>query len=136
MAIQAGSDNTSITMSLALYFLLAEPRYYKQVQAELDKAFPNPTGPLPVNELMALPLLNAAINETLRFSSPYFIPRIVPDGGAVIDGKYLPPGTIVALAAYSQQTSAENFYPDPQVRACLSFPSIPYPQAEMSARLL
>ncbi|TFK91279.1 cytochrome P450 [Polyporus arcularius HHB13444] len=114
VAIQAGSDNTSITMSLSLYFLLAEPRYYKKLQAELDKAFPNPTGPLPVNELMALPLLNAAINETLRFSSPYFIPRIVPDGGAVIEGKYIPAKTIVALAAYSQQTSAENFYPDPQ----------------------
>ncbi|TFK91285.1 cytochrome P450 [Polyporus arcularius HHB13444] len=115
VAIQAGSDNTSITMSLSLYFLLAEPRYYDQLQTELDKAFPNPTGPLPVNDLMALPLLNAAINETLRFSSPYFIPRVVPEGGSTIDGKYIPPGTIVALAAYSQQTSAENFYPDPQV---------------------
>lgn len=101
-------------MSLVLYFLLAERRYYRAVQQELDKAFPNRTGPLPVNDLMALPLLNAAINETLRFSSPYFLPRIVPQGGTVIDGKYIPEHTIVALAAYSQQTSSANFFPDPK----------------------
>ncbi len=110
-----GSDNTALTMTLILYFLLAEPRYYREIQQELDEAFPSATGPLPVNDLAVLPMLNAAINETLRFSSPYFLPRVVPRGGTVIDGKFIPEQTVVALAAYSQQTSADNFYPDPKV---------------------
>ncbi|KAI0788198.1 cytochrome P450 [Fomes fomentarius] len=115
VAMQAGSDNTALTMTLILYFLLAEPRYYRAIQQELDEAFPSATGPLPVNDLAVLPMLNAAINETLRFSSPYFLPRVVPRGGTVIDGKFIPEQTVVALAAYSQQTSADNFYPDPKV---------------------
>ncbi|KAI0763298.1 cytochrome P450, partial [Trametes elegans] len=113
VAIQAGSDNTSITISLVLFFILAERRYYKQLRSELDKAFSNPLGDLPASDLANLPFLNAVIHETLRFSSPYFLPRIVPEGGALIDGKFIPESTVVALAAYSQQVSPDNFYPEP-----------------------
>ncbi|KAI0648784.1 cytochrome P450 [Trametes meyenii] len=113
VAIQAGSDNTSITMSLVLFFMLAEPRYYQRLRAELEQTFANPLGPLPASDLATLPFLNAVIHETLRFSSPYFVPRVVPKGGAAIDGRFIPEGTIVALAAYSQQTSPDNFFPDP-----------------------
>ena len=64
--------------------------------------------------------LNGVIKETLRLASPYFNPRIIPSGGSVVDGKYIPEGTIVALAAHSQQTSPDNFFPSPQVRTAPS----------------
>ena len=110
-----GADNTSITIAIAVYFLLTYPKYYAQLLKELSTAFPNPTGPLPFAELTALPFLNAVINETLRLASPYFQPRQVPKGGSYIDGKYLAEGTVVAFAAHSQQTSPDNFFPSPLV---------------------
>ncbi|KAI0046870.1 cytochrome P450 [Auriscalpium vulgare] len=113
IAIQAGSDNTSITMGLAFYFMLSEPDTLDTLRSELEKAFPDPTGALPPAELAALPYLNAVVNEALRLGSPFFVPRIVPSGGITIDGRFIPEDSIVAIAAYSQQTSSDNFFPDP-----------------------
>ncbi|KAL4262103.1 cytochrome P450 family protein [Pleurotus pulmonarius] len=116
VAIQGGSDNTSTTMALAFYFILSAPReyaYYTRLQAELDAAFPDPLGPLSLESLSALPFLNAVLNEALRLGSPFYLPRVVPPGGAIIEGKHLPENVQVAIAAYSQQTSPENFWPEP-----------------------
>ncbi|KDR66920.1 hypothetical protein GALMADRAFT_106087 [Galerina marginata CBS 339.88] len=116
VAMQGGSDNTSTTMCLAFYYMLAsnlEYGYYDQLQKEVDGAFPDPSGPLDWEILANLPFLNATINEALRLASPYYLPRIIPKGGVVIDGDYIPEGVNVAIAAYSQQTSEDNFYPQP-----------------------
>lgn len=113
VAIQGGSDNTSITMTLATYFIVTQPHTLAALRAELAAAFPDPTGPLPDDRLSALPLLDACIHEALRLGSPYFLPRVVPAPGAHVAGAFLPPGAIVANAAYSQQVSPDNFAPDP-----------------------
>ncbi|GJE88926.1 cytochrome P450 [Phanerochaete sordida] len=113
VAIQGGSDNTSITMTLAAYFITTQQKYFQLLRTELETMFTDPIGPLPDSSLSQLPLLDAIIHEALRLGSPYFLPRVVPDGGAVLDGHFLPAGTVVANAAYSQQTSPDNFYPDP-----------------------
>ena len=102
-------------MALAIFFLVSEPRYYKTLREELDQAFPDPLGHLPASKLATLQYLEAVINEALRLGSPFFLPRVVPKGGANIDGMFIPEGTIVALAAYSQQTSPDNFFPEPEV---------------------
>ncbi|KAI0706342.1 cytochrome P450 [Earliella scabrosa] len=114
IAIVGGSDNLSAITVLALYFLLTNPPYYQRLREELEAAFPDPTGSLPANELAALPFLNGVINEALRFGTPFFLPRIAPRGGAVLDDHFIPESTIVAFAAYSQQMSADNFFPDPR----------------------
>ncbi|KAI0046882.1 cytochrome P450 [Auriscalpium vulgare] len=113
VAIQGGSDNTSITMGLAFYFMLSEPGTFDALRSELEKAFPDPTGSLPPAELAGLPYLNAVVNEALRLGSPYFLPRVAPAGGMTIDDRFIPEDTVVAIAAYSQQTSPDNFFPDP-----------------------
>ncbi|RDX42351.1 cytochrome P450 [Lentinus brumalis] len=113
IAIVGGSDNIAVMTTLALYFLLAHPDYYQRLREELDAAFPDPTGSLPANDLAALSLLNGVINEALRLGTPFFLPRIVPKGGALLDNRFIPEDTIVALAAYSQQLSADNFFPEP-----------------------
>ncbi|KAJ7583448.1 cytochrome P450 [Mycena floridula] len=113
IAIQGGSDNTATTMALAIYFILAYPSMYKRLQAELEQVFPESISPLDRSLFHRVPLLDAVLNETLRLGSPFFLPRVVPAGGVSIDGNFIPGNMTVALAAYTQQISAENFFPDP-----------------------
>ncbi|KAI0759687.1 cytochrome P450 [Trametes elegans] len=113
IAILAASENTTITLSLACYFLTAEPQYCKQLRHALDHAFPDPLGPLPASVLAAIPLLDGVLNEALRLGSLFFLPRITPPDGVHVDGRFIPGETVVALAAYTQQTSPDNFFPQP-----------------------
>ncbi|KIJ54456.1 hypothetical protein M422DRAFT_58037 [Sphaerobolus stellatus SS14] len=113
VAIQGGSDNIATILALALYFITAQPHYYQYLRAELDQVVSGSIGDLDIKVLSELPLLNGIINETLRLGSPFFLPRVVPAEGAAIGTEVLPGGTIVAFAAYSQQTSPDNFYPEP-----------------------
>ncbi|KAI1783613.1 cytochrome P450 [Ganoderma leucocontextum] len=114
VAIIGGSDSTSITLTFAIYFLLTNPEYYDRLRKELDGAFPDPTCSLSLKKLADLVFLDGVINETLRLAPfPSFHPRIVPRGGAVVDGKCIPEGTVFALAAHSQQIGPANFSPFP-----------------------
>lgn len=65
--------------------------------------------------LASLPFLNGVINEALRLGTPFFLPREIPVDGAVIEGSFIPAGTVVSLATYSQHHSSENFSPHPLV---------------------
>ena len=49
-----GSDNTSITVTLTIYFLLSNPEYYRSLKKELEGAFPDATSPLSLNMLAEL----------------------------------------------------------------------------------
>ncbi|KAJ3018977.1 hypothetical protein NUW54_g201 [Trametes sanguinea] len=114
VAIIGGSDNTSITTSLAIFYLLTHPEYYRRLRSEVDEAFPDSMASFQTEELAALPFLNGVINETLRLASPYYNPRVIPDGGVSLDGRFIPGGSIAAISAHSVQTSADNFYPAPK----------------------
>lgn len=103
-----------------MYFMMAEPKYLALLRRELEQVFPDPSGPLPDEKLAQMPLLDAVLKESLRLGSPYFMPREVPAGGATIDGQFVPEGTVVAQAAYSQQIDPDNFYPEPLVSSCLA----------------
>ncbi|RDB27043.1 hypothetical protein Hypma_005048 [Hypsizygus marmoreus] len=113
VAIQAGSDNTATILGLAFFFILSDPQVYQKIQAELDAQFPDPKESPDLEKLAEIPYLNAVVHETLRLGTPFFLPRIVPSDGVNIDGVQIPKGSIVALAAYTQQTSEEIFGPDP-----------------------
>ncbi len=103
--------------------MITVPECYQRLRTELDEVFPDPLGWLNPSVLGSLPYLGAVVDETLRLGSPFFLPRVVPSGGASIDGNHIPEGTIVALAAYSQQISPDNFFPEPlvsiSIRICL-----------------
>ncbi|KAJ7767962.1 cytochrome P450 [Mycena maculata] len=112
VAVQGGNDNPGSQLIMAMFFLIAHQPVLRTLQAKLDAAFPDPTETLDARAL-AIPYLDAVINETFRLSSPWFLPRVVPPGGVCVNGRSIPKGTIVALASYSQHVSEENFFPDP-----------------------
>ncbi|OCH88959.1 cytochrome P450, partial [Obba rivulosa] len=43
------------------------------------------------------------------------LPRVIPKGGMMIDGEFVPEDTIIAVNPWAQMQSEENFYPDPQI---------------------
>ncbi|OCH95943.1 cytochrome P450 [Obba rivulosa] len=114
-AIQAGSDTTAGVLIYLFYFLLTEKDAYNRLREELDNAFPDPDAPLDLATLDSLPYLNAVLDESLRLGTPFpGLPRVAPQGGAMVDGVYIPEDTIVGVPAYTQQTSPDNFWPAPK----------------------
>ncbi|EMD41365.1 hypothetical protein CERSUDRAFT_89930 [Gelatoporia subvermispora B] len=97
-AIQAGSDTTSGVLTFAFYHLLKHKSAYNRLQSELDDAFPNPIDSLDLEVLTKLPYLNAVVDESCRLGTPFpGLPRVVPEGGSMIDGEFIPSGTIIAV---------------------------------------
>ncbi|KAJ7480402.1 cytochrome P450 [Mycena galericulata] len=113
VAVQGGADNLSSQLIMAVFLLVTHQQVLHTLQAELDAICPDPTEPLDAKALAGVPYLDAVINETFRFSSPWFLPRVVPNGGVTIDNRSIPEGTIVAVAHYSQHLSETHFSPDP-----------------------
>ncbi|KAI0333961.1 cytochrome P450 [Cubamyces sp. BRFM 1775] len=62
-----------------------------------------------------LPYLDALVKEGLRVynPAPVSLPRHVPDGGRVIDGVWLPAGTIVSCQAHTLHRYDTRVFPDP-----------------------
>ncbi|KAL3953499.1 hypothetical protein ACCO45_011455 [Purpureocillium lilacinum] len=62
-----------------------------------------------------LPFLDAVLNEALRCfpAIPMSLPRLVPQGGRMVDGVWLPEGTIVSCQAYSVHRINEDVFPEP-----------------------
>ncbi|KAF5717057.1 cytochrome P450 monooxygenase 4ac1 [Fusarium globosum] len=62
-----------------------------------------------------LEYLEAVVKEGLRVfpSIPMSLPRCVPEGGATVDGHWLPGGTIVSCQPYSMHRMDEGVFPRP-----------------------
>lgn len=110
-----GSDNTAVILTLAIFFLIAQPRYFQRLRDELNRHSTKMDEPLDHNELGKVAFLDAIINETLRLGTMFFLPRVVQKNGIRVGETFIPEGTTIALAAYSQHISPDNFSPDPLV---------------------
>ncbi|KAJ6194680.1 cytochrome P450, partial [Bipolaris maydis] len=100
--IVGGSDTTSSTITNFIDFVSRDPALQKELQAELDKAFPgrqNGDWVAPDDVVQHLPLLVATLREVLRIrpTSATGLERIVPEGGRTIAGVFFPAGTIVSV---------------------------------------
>ncbi|KAI0667857.1 cytochrome P450 [Trametes maxima] len=113
IAILAAAENTAITLAITCFYLVESPQYLRKLREELECAFPDPLGALSPASLANIAFLDCVLYEALRLGVFFFLPRIIPPGGTVLDGRFVPAGTTVALAGYSQQRSADNFFPEP-----------------------
>ncbi|KAF4554825.1 Cytochrome P450-like protein 8 [Elsinoe fawcettii] len=100
----AGSDTTSITLTAILYHILKNPVVYKTVQEEIDSAVAEGrvSNPVTFKEAQALPYLQAVIKEGIRVhpATGWTMPRVVPKGGGVFGGHFLPEGAVVGVNAW------------------------------------
>ncbi|KAJ9138718.1 Cytochrome P450 [Pleurostoma richardsiae] len=96
----AGTDTTSYALSYSTYYLLTHPDKMEKLREELRQVPRNAKGLLEYRDVCHLPYLSAVIKESLRAGTPIpgNLPRVVPEGGAYVDGKFIPPGAIVQSA--------------------------------------
>lgn len=102
----AGIDTTGDALCFIMYQLSlpesyhAQEIYFRELSKNQDK---------PLDDLV---YLDAIVREGLRCFPPIPMsqPRFVPPGGRVIDGYFIPEGTIVSCQAYSVHRLNEDVY--------------------------
>ena len=89
--ILAGSETTSSMLSGCTYHLLQNPDIYRRLVSEIRGSF-NDALDIQVSSVSKLSYLNAVISESMRIYPPIpaMLPRLVPKGGAMVNGKYVP----------------------------------------------
>jgi cytochrome P450 len=89
--ILAGSETTASVLSGFTYYILTNPNAHQRLLDEIRGAFES-YDEINSQSVSQLTYLNAALEETLRVFPPVpgATPRIVPKGGAVIDGEFVP----------------------------------------------
>ncbi|KAF4332153.1 cytochrome p450 [Fusarium beomiforme] len=107
----AGSDTTAFTLTTALYHILRLPEVEKTLIESLDEVFEKSQAIPSLVQLEQVKYLRACVNEALRVAMavPGMLPRIVPRRAQpfVVDGKVVPPGTLVGMSAYTMNTNPQ-----------------------------
>jgi hypothetical protein len=121
--LEAARVGVGTALTYIFHEITTRPAIQSALREELltlDPPFAHPAGPAcaiataTLRALDALPLLDAVITETLRLRNPVLIParRVVPAGGAVVDGFFLPAGTEVSASTHTLHMNRDAF-PDP-----------------------
>jgi cytochrome P450 len=99
-----------VTLTYLVWAVLKRP----QLQAALEEEVAALSPELLPEELQRAPLLNSIIDEALRLygAAPGLLPRTVPEGGATLEGHFVPAGTTVTTQAYTLHRDPEIF-PNP-----------------------
>ncbi|UKZ82890.1 hypothetical protein TrVFT333_010690 [Trichoderma virens FT-333] len=108
--ISAGTDTTATALVGWTYFICTHPNVYKRLTAEIRDAF-MANDDIKWEKVKNLRYLDATLNEALRLfpPSPASQQRVVPPGGAIIAGYYVPAGTTVAVPPWVSTHSHVNF---------------------------
>ncbi|KAI0634230.1 cytochrome P450 [Trametes polyzona] len=115
-AIIAATETVSSMTSLVFFFILSSPTWHRALCTELLQTYTAhaPLSAASLDTLDDLPVLTAVINEAFRLGAIFAgLNRLVPKGGATIDGHHFPAGTVVSVPIYAQHLSESNFGEDP-----------------------
>ncbi|KAL4878977.1 cytochrome P450 [Aspergillus karnatakaensis] len=108
----AGSETTATALTGTMNYLVNYNRgSLRRLEEEIRGAFTSLES-ITLDALRDLPFLNAVIHEGLRLCPPvpWVLPRIVPEGGSRICGRWIPGGTPVSIQAYTLNRSPTLFH--------------------------
>lgn len=116
--VAAGSDTTAISLSAIMWHLLSYPETLQKLRDELDeftaqgRCSPSPT----FNETQEMPYFQAVMKEALRMHPATGLPmwRVVPEGGAEIQGRFMSEGTVVGVNTWVAHYD-EDIFPDAKI---------------------
>ncbi|KAI1377472.1 cytochrome P450 [Hypoxylon crocopeplum] len=108
--IGAGSETTATLLSGLTYLFLKNPQVLQKLTRDVRESFKD-ANEITVTSVNQCRYLLACIEEALRIYPPSPQPhhRIVPPGGAVVNGQYLPEGVAVAIPIYAASRSPQNW---------------------------
>ncbi|KAJ5156583.1 hypothetical protein N7492_009386 [Penicillium capsulatum] len=112
--IVAGSETTATLLCGCIYYLCTNPRVMSKLVHEIRTTFLNERQ-IRFRSCAALEYLSAVIEESLRLYPPFVtsLARVVPKGGSLVDGHFVPEGVLVACHHYASYRSPSNFaWPD------------------------
>ncbi|MCJ1379491.1 hypothetical protein MMC17_002592 [Xylographa soralifera] len=110
--MMAGAVTTATFLSGVLYYLGHSHQALAKLQDELRTTF-QCTEAINSNGLLGCVYLNAVIEEGLRIYPPAgaaHLSRIIPKGGCVISGSFIPEGTRVSVHPWSVLRDPTNFH--------------------------
>jgi len=110
--IGAGIDATGDTLVFLMWELSQAHNAERMARLTRELRKADKLGHHPVD----LPYLGAVINESVRLWAPGTLPlqRMVPPGGRVIDGYFVPENTIVGCQSYTLHRFNTEVFPDPE----------------------
>ncbi|CAE7002708.1 Cytochrome P450 monooxygenase [Pyrenophora teres f. teres] len=100
LLLSAGSETTANTLTAWTYFACSDPKVYKRLVEEVRSQFKKAEDIVWENvQPNKLPYLEATIDEAMRLVPPPSASqqRMIPPGGAVICGEFIPEGYAVAI---------------------------------------
>ncbi|PWY74267.1 cytochrome P450 [Aspergillus eucalypticola CBS 122712] len=107
--IIAGSETAATFLSGFTYYLLKHPRAYKRVVAEIGSNF-STMDEITIIATQDMQYLAAVEDEAFRmYPPPNAFPRIVPRGGAEIDGGWVPGDATVGINQWAANYDPGNF---------------------------
>lgn len=108
--VLAGSETTATALSAITYYLLRTPEVMQRLKAEIRAAFKS-YSEIDAQSTIRLSYLRAVILEGLRIYPPLplGLPRIVPEGGDIVDGHFLPAGVVVSTNPVAASLDPANF---------------------------
>ncbi|KAJ4390875.1 hypothetical protein N0V93_004474 [Gnomoniopsis smithogilvyi] len=102
IAMIAGNDTTAAAIRMTMLCLMTNPRVYSKFKSVVQEAVQNGTASNPIRfeEAKKMPYVQAVIYEGLRMRppGPVMFGKVVPPQGDIIDGKFIPGGTVIAGA--------------------------------------
>lgn len=110
--VLAGSETTAALLSGCAYYLLRDGDKYTRLVHEIRSAFKKQSD-IKLASIADLPYLNAVLNEALRIYPPIpaMLPRLVPEGGAIINDEYVPGGVRSPPPYYHLTYSLKSRFP-------------------------
>ena len=109
--ISAGTDTTATALTGWTYYVCTHPDVYSRLVSEIRGTLVSEDD-IKWETVKKLQYLDATIHEALRLFPPSAASqqRIVPPGGATIDGYYVPAGKTVAVSPWASTRSRLNFH--------------------------
>lgn len=113
--ITAGSETAATALACITYHLLHRTDASNRLRQEIRQSFQSYES-IDNASTIPLPYLNAVILEGMRIYPPlpFALPRVVPEAGDIVDGHFLPGGTVVSTNPIATCLSEMNFQ-DPEL---------------------
>ncbi|KAJ5971210.1 uncharacterized protein N7479_001128 [Penicillium vulpinum] len=112
--IVAGSETSATLLSGCIFYLCSSPHVMSRLVAEIRSTFKQDSE-MTFRAVEDLKYMDAVIEESLRIYPPFVtnLSRVVPRGGALVNGRFVPENTTVACHHYASYHSESNFvFPD------------------------